>query len=130
MAERAAGIVLAGGRSTRMGSPKATLEWHGSTLVRRAAGIVARVVDGPVVGVRAAGLELPPLPSEIEIVDDERENRGPLEGIAAGLRRIGARASVVFVAGVEHRVEQLLLGLEVVQQARRRHARSLGDLGE
>ena len=54
VAERTAGIVLAGGRSTRMGAPKATLEWHGSTLVRRAAGIVARVVDGPVVVVRAA----------------------------------------------------------------------------
>ena len=31
-----AGVVLAGGRSVRMGRPKATLEWHGSTLVRRA----------------------------------------------------------------------------------------------
>ena len=31
-----AGIVLAGGRSSRMGAPKAALEWHGSTLLRRA----------------------------------------------------------------------------------------------
>ena len=31
----AAGIVLAGGRSTRMGRPKAALEWHGSTLLHR-----------------------------------------------------------------------------------------------
>ena len=45
----AAGIVLAGGRSSRMGSPKAALEWHGSTLLRRVAGIVGRAVDGPVV---------------------------------------------------------------------------------
>ena len=51
----AAGIVLAGGRSTRMGRPKAALEWHGSTLLRRVAGIVARAVDGPVIVVRAPG---------------------------------------------------------------------------
>ena len=36
-----AGIVLAGGRSSRMGTPKAALEWHGSTLLRRTVGIVA-----------------------------------------------------------------------------------------
>ena len=35
---RAAGIVLAGGRSSRMGTPKAALEWHGSTLLRRVVG--------------------------------------------------------------------------------------------
>ncbi len=99
--ERTAGIVLAGGRSTRMGASKATLEWHGSTLVRRAAGIVARVVDGPVVVVRAAGQTLPRLPDAIEVVDDEREDRGPLEGMAAGLRRIGERAGIVFVTGVD-----------------------------
>src|SRR5216683_493047 len=54
-----AGIVLAGGRSSRMGTPKAALEWHGSTLLRRTAGILARVTDGPVLVVRAPGQELP-----------------------------------------------------------------------
>jgi len=47
--------VLAGGRSSRMGTPKAALEWHGSTLLRRTVGIVARATGGPVVVVRAAG---------------------------------------------------------------------------
>jgi molybdopterin-guanine dinucleotide biosynthesis protein A len=101
VAERSAGIVLAGGRSRRMGSPKAMLEWHGSTLVRRAAGLVARAVDGPVVVVRAAGQGLPALPEEVEIADDPVEDRGPLVGMAAGLAAIGDRADVVFVAGVD-----------------------------
>jgi len=96
-----AGIVLAGGQSRRMGAPKAALEWHGSTLLHRAAGIVARVVDGPVVVVRAPGQKLPSLPAGVELAEDEREGRGPLQGIAAGLRRIGDRAGIVFVTGVD-----------------------------
>lgn len=101
MAERTAGIVLAGGASKRMGSPKATLEWHGSTLVRRAAGLVARAVDGPVVVVRAVGQDLPAFPGEIEVVQDARDGRGPLQGMAAGLAQIGDRADVVYVTGVD-----------------------------
>lgn len=98
---KAAGIVLAGGRSTRMGRPKAELEWHGSTLLRRAVGIVARAVDGPVVVVRARGQQLPALPPPIEVVEDQREGRGPLQGIAGGLAALGERAEIVFVAGVD-----------------------------
>ena len=37
---------------------------------------------------------------------------------------------IIGVAGVEHRVEQLLLGLEVMQQPGRRDAGFLGDLGQ
>jgi molybdopterin-guanine dinucleotide biosynthesis protein A len=84
-----------------MGTPKALLDWHGSTLVRRAVGLVARAVDGPVVVVRAAGQGLPALPPGTEIAEDARDARGPLEGIAAGLRAIGDRAEIVFVTGVD-----------------------------
>src|ERR671939_2131575 len=95
---QAAGIVLAGGRSSRMGSPKAALEWHGSTLLRRVVGIVARGVDGPVVVVRAPGQELPALPEGVEVVEDAREGRGPLEGMAAGLAAVRDRAPVAYVS--------------------------------
>jgi molybdopterin-guanine dinucleotide biosynthesis protein A len=98
---RTAAIVLAGGRSKRMGTPKATLEWHGSTLVRHVAGIVARAVDGPVVVVRAAGQPLPPLPARVEIVDDAEDDRGPVQGIASGLDAIGDRAHAVYVSAVD-----------------------------
>ena len=96
-----AAIVLAGGRSTRMGRAKASLEWHGSTLVRRAVGIAGRAVDGPVVVVGAAGQTLPALPAAVELAVDAREARGPLQGIAAGLERIGDRADAAFVCGVD-----------------------------
>ncbi len=101
MSATTAAIVLAGGRSTRMGREKATLDWHGSTLLRRAVGLVARCVDGPVVVVRAAGQDLPPLPAGAELTTDDREARGPLQGIAAGLDWLAGRAEIVFVTGVD-----------------------------
>jgi molybdenum cofactor guanylyltransferase len=94
-----AGIVLAGGRSSRMGTPKAWLDWHGSTLLRRVCGIVARGVGGPVVVVRAPGQELPALPDGVRVTDDAREGRGPLQGILAGLQAVDS--DVAFVSSVD-----------------------------
>ncbi|HEV2768734.1 MAG TPA: molybdenum cofactor guanylyltransferase [Solirubrobacteraceae bacterium] len=96
-----AGIVLAGGRSTRMGAAKAGLAWHGSTLLRRVAGLVARGVDGPVVVVRAPGQALPALPATIELADDARAGRGPLQGLAAGLAAVGDRAPAAYASAVD-----------------------------
>src|SRR3984957_1365506 len=95
---RAAAIILAGGRSSRMGSPKAGLDWHGSTLVRRVSGIAARSVDGPVVVVRAPGQQLPDLGPGVEVATDAREGRGPMQGIAAGLAVIADRAPVAYIS--------------------------------
>ena len=98
----AAAIVLAGGRSSRMGSPKAGLEWHGSTLLRRVTGILARAVaPGPVVVVSAPGQELPALAPGVEIVADAREGRGPLQALAAGLAAVGDRARVAYVSSTD-----------------------------
>jgi molybdopterin-guanine dinucleotide biosynthesis protein A len=96
-----AGVVLAGGRSSRMGSPKAALEWHGSTLLRRTAGVLARVTDGPVVIVRAPGQDLPDLPKGTLITDDPREGKGPVQGIAAGLAALGGHADIAFISSTD-----------------------------
>ncbi|MGH3192480.1 MAG: molybdenum cofactor guanylyltransferase, partial [Streptosporangiaceae bacterium] len=96
-----AGVVLAGGRSSRMGSPKAALEWHGSTLLRRTADILARATGGPVVVVRAAGQELPGLPEDILVTDDPREGKGPVQGIAAGLAALRGLADAAFVSSTD-----------------------------
>jgi molybdenum cofactor guanylyltransferase len=97
----AAGIVLAGGNSTRMGTAKAGLEWHGSTLLRRTTGILSRVVDGPTVVVCAAGQQLPELPAHVEIVTDPAPDLGPLQGIAAGLAAVAGRADMAFVCSTD-----------------------------
>jgi molybdopterin-guanine dinucleotide biosynthesis protein A len=84
-----------------MGTPKAALEWHGSTLLRRTAGILARVADGPVVVVRAAGQALPELPPAVEVVDDPCEGLGPVQGLAAGLAAVAGRAEIAFVCSTD-----------------------------
>ena len=96
-----AGVVLAGGRSSRMGTPKAALEWHGSTLLARTVGIVARATSGPVVVVRAAGQDLPELPAGTVVADDTREGKGPVQGIAAGLAALTGRADVAFISSTD-----------------------------
>jgi molybdenum cofactor guanylyltransferase len=96
-----AGVVLAGGRSSRMGAPKAALEWHGSTLLRRTVGITGRSASGPVVVVRASGQELPPLPKDTIVVDDPREGKGPVQGIAAGLAALRGQAETAFITSTD-----------------------------
>lgn len=84
-----------------MGTPKAALEWHGSTLLRRTAGILSRVADGPVIVVRSPGQQLPDLPADVEVVDDPREGLGPVQGLAAGLAAAAGQAGVAFVCSTD-----------------------------
>ena len=96
----AAGVVLAGGRSRRMGAAKAGLAWHGSTLLERTVGVLARVLSGPVVVVRAPGQELPPVAYDVLLRDDPVEGRGPLQGLAVGLAAAGGHHAA-FVCSVD-----------------------------
>ena len=97
----AAGVVLAGGRSTRMGTAKAALEWHGSTLLRHVTGIVGRAVEGPVIVVRAPGQQLPALDPEVLVHTDPEEGRGPMQGLAVGLAAATEYAPVAFVCSTD-----------------------------
>lgn len=80
-----AGVVLAGGRSSRMGAPKAGLDWHGGTLLGRVAGVLRRAVDGPLVVVAAPGQEVMGVPAGTVVARDPVAGVGPLQGIAGGL---------------------------------------------
>jgi len=84
-----------------MGAPKAALEWHGSTLVYRAAAVLSRTVEGPVVVVAAPGQQLPELPVGVHVVEDPVEGRGPMVGIATGLAAVAERAPVAFVCSTD-----------------------------
>jgi molybdopterin-guanine dinucleotide biosynthesis protein A len=84
-----------------MGTSKALLEWHGSTLLRHTLDIVTRCADGPVIVVRSPGQELPPLPDPTWIVDDTHPGAGPLAALVTGLDAFGARADRALVCGVD-----------------------------
>jgi molybdopterin-guanine dinucleotide biosynthesis protein A len=84
-----------------MGTAKAALEWHGSTLLCRTLGILARAVDGPLVVVRAPDQPLPEIPPQVQVVADPEPGLGPLQGIAAGLAALAGRAHAAFVCSTD-----------------------------
>jgi molybdopterin-guanine dinucleotide biosynthesis protein A len=94
------GIVLCGGRSTRMGTSKALLPFGSETMLQRVARLLGRVVS-PIVVVAAADQPLPDLPSDVIVTRDEREARGPLEGLRAGLKALPAHVDAAYVTSCD-----------------------------
>jgi molybdopterin-guanine dinucleotide biosynthesis protein A len=97
---RVAGVVLCGGRSSRMGRPKAWLPFGGETLLLRTVRTLREVVD-PVIVVAAPGQDVPPLPPAVRIVRDEIEDRGPLGGLAAGLAALEGLADAAYLSACD-----------------------------
>jgi molybdenum cofactor guanylyltransferase len=95
-----AGLVLAGGRSTRMGLAKATLPFGPELMLQRVVRLLRTVVD-PIVVVAAPGQELPPLPGDVLVTHDQREARGPLEGLLAGLSAVAPHATAVYATSCD-----------------------------
>ena len=92
------GLVLAGGRSSRMGRDKAMLRLaDGRTLLERQVAVLREAGAGAVqVSVRTgSGI----CPEGATIVEDDQPDAGPLAGIAAGLRR--APPGLVVVLAVD-----------------------------
>jgi len=77
------GVILAGGRSSRMGTAKADLQFGGETLLEHAVHVVSKAVQ-PVVIVVGAGQETPAIPG-VAVLRDEVPDGGPLVGLLAGL---------------------------------------------
>ena len=94
-------ILLLGGASTRMGEPKAGIDWNGLPLAAHVAQTLVTAVGGPVVAVAAPGQSVPALPAGVEIARDRVAGEGPLRGVEAGLEAIGDRSDAIFVASVD-----------------------------
>jgi len=94
------GIVLCGGKSTRMGVPKATLPFGPETMLQRVVRLLETVVS-PIVVVAAREQPLPALPGEVGVARDEREAKGPLEGIRAGLSALPESADAAYITSCD-----------------------------
>jgi len=80
------GLVLAGGRSTRMQRDKATLAYHGGkTQLERAMELLGRHVERAFVSVRPGQTD--PVRARFEQIVDTREGLGPIAGIIAAQAR-------------------------------------------
>ena len=88
----ATAIVLAGGRSSRMGTPKALLLFDGTPLIVHIVSTLQPLFTGIVV-VAAPGQDLPSMP--VTLVRDEVAYQGPVGGIYYGLRAAAGDVSFV-----------------------------------
>ena len=95
-----AGLVLCGGRTSRMGVPKLSLPFGPELMLQRVVRLLSTVVD-PIVVVAAPGQELPPLDPTVIVVRDRREARGPLEGLAAGLAALPGSADAAYATSCD-----------------------------
>jgi molybdopterin-guanine dinucleotide biosynthesis protein A len=96
----AGAIVLCGGSSTRMGTPKALLPFGSETMLQRVVRLLGGVVS-PIIVVAAADQTLPKLPRDVIVTRDEREGRGPLEGLRAGLKVLPTDIEAAYVTSCD-----------------------------
>ncbi|NOY98657.1 MAG: putative selenium-dependent hydroxylase accessory protein YqeC [Chloroflexi bacterium] len=120
--ERAAGIILAAGESTRFGRPKQLLDYHGQPFVRAAAQTALQAGLSPVVVVTGAGTAqveaaLAGLP--VKIVRNEAWRSGQSSSIRAGLEAVSRRAgAAIFLLADQPQVTPTVLRALVEEHAR------------
>ena len=103
---RLGSIILTGGKSDRMGKPKASLPFGDNTLLGRTVDMLLSCTYPVVVVARDTNqveAELPPVPLEADIVHDPEEHQGsgPLAGLLAGLGHVGGRCTAAFLTGCD-----------------------------
>jgi molybdopterin-guanine dinucleotide biosynthesis protein A len=99
-----AGIILCGGRSSRMGVPKLALPFGPESMLARVMRLMGEACK-PIVVVAAPGQELPAdvnvRDARFKLARDQQEGRGPLEGLLAGLSALPAGVEAAYVTGCD-----------------------------
>ena len=132
---RKGALILCGGKSSRMGRDKATLPFGPELMLERVVRLLSEAVDPQcIVVVAAPNQSLPKLPAAVTVARDNQEFRGPLQGLATGLRKMGDRFDAVYatacdvpllVPGFVERMFQLLGEYDVAVPFDGQHHHSL-----
>jgi molybdenum cofactor guanylyltransferase len=83
-----------------MGLAKATLPFGDELMLQRVVRLLAQEVS-PIAVVAAAGQALPPAPTNVLVARDEREGRGPLEGLLAGLTVLAPHCNAAYATSCD-----------------------------
>ncbi|HLG94419.1 MAG TPA: molybdenum cofactor guanylyltransferase, partial [candidate division Zixibacteria bacterium] len=98
-------IVLAGGRSSRMGTDKLFLEWEGQTLFEKAVAKARRVADEVLVSVSHPLLIASPT---VQQVIDLAPGQGPLMGLFTALTACRSPRALVLSPDIPFLPDELL----------------------
>jgi molybdopterin-guanine dinucleotide biosynthesis protein A len=99
---RKGALILCGGKSSRMGRDKATLPFGPELMLERVIRLLSEAVDPQsIVVVAAPDQRLPELPTTVAVARDTQEFRGPLQGLATGLRNVGDRFDAVYATACD-----------------------------
>jgi len=101
------GLVLAGGRSRRMGSDKAALMTGGQTQLGRAAGLLERYLDAVFVSTRPDQAK-DPLRRAYQQIVDRYEDLGPVAGILSAMDEYPAVSWLVLACDLPHVDDQTI----------------------
>lgn len=107
-------IILAGGRSTRMGTDKAQVRVEGIRLIDATLSALSALTDTTPIVVSPVDLGLPP---EIHTVCEAPPFGGPVAGIAAGVALADADLVAVVAVDAPHSPEALPALVEALQNA-------------
>jgi molybdenum cofactor guanylyltransferase len=83
-----------------MGLAKATLPFGPELMLQRVVRLLGSVVQ-PIVVVGAGDQQLPPLPDAVLVARDEQEDRGPLQGLLAGLTALAPHAEAAYATSCD-----------------------------
>lgn len=109
--DKVTGVVLAGGKSTRMGTDKTRLTLGNKSFLQTAVQKLMDICDTVIIVSNKSTLKRK-VPSNVKVVRDLEKNIGPMMGILTGLTQISTNSALVLACDVPLVSPRVLLYLK------------------